>query len=219
MTDIQQLILQCFVIEPEDKAAFKKARKQAKNRRYSERHREENKERCRVWRKNNPEKAKAASEISRAKKPEQYAAVKKLWVSKNRGTLNEQSLAWYRRNKGQAQASNSRCKKRRHNSDPNYRVECSLRSRIYNALKGGRGAKSARTFELLGCTPPEFRAHLEAQFRPGMTWENYGPVWHIDHVRPCASFDLADPAQQRDCFNWSNTQPLFAEENLKKGSR
>lgn len=52
-----------------------------------------------------------------------------------------------------------------------------------------------------------------------MTWENYGPVWHVDHIRPCASFDLQDPAQQRECFNFKNLQPLFAKENLKKGDR
>jgi hypothetical protein len=52
-----------------------------------------------------------------------------------------------------------------------------------------------------------------------MTWENYGPVWHVDHIRPCASFDLTDPAQQRECFHFSNLQPLFAAENLAKGDK
>ena len=61
--------------------------------------------------------------------------------------------------------------------------------------------------------------HLEAQFKPGMTWDNYGlKGWHVDHIRPCASFDLRDPEQQRRCFHYTNLQPLWAEENLKKGS-
>ena len=54
------------------------------------------------------------------------------------------------------------------------------------------------------------------QFREGMTLENHGPVWHIDHIRPCASFDLTDKAQAAACFHYSNLQPLFAEENLAK---
>jgi hypothetical protein len=57
------------------------------------------------------------------------------------------------------------------------------------------------------------------RFRPGMTWENYGPVWHVDHIKPCAKFDLTDPDQQRACFHFSNLQPLFADENLRKGGR
>lgn len=100
--------------------------------------------------------------------------------------------------------------------DPFYRAKQNLRSRIYRALKGGE-KKSAKTFVLLGCSPEHLKTHIEKQFRLGMNWGNYGSVWHIDHVRPCANFDLSDPAQQRDCFHFSNLQPLFAKENLSKG--
>lgn len=65
----------------------------------------------------------------------------------------------------------------------------------------------------------ELRIHLESKFKPGMSWKNYGPVWHIDHIKPCAKFDLTDPAQQRECFHWTNLQPLFALENLQKSDK
>ena len=104
--------------------------------------------------------------------------------------------------------------RQRRASDPGYRLRWYLRNRVRGALQ--KGSKSAPTLALLGCTIPEWRVHLEALFRPGMTWENYGPVWHVDHRKPCASFDLTDPAQQRACFHYTNTQPLFAAENLKK---
>ena len=60
--------------------------------------------------------------------------------------------------------------------------------------------------------------HLEKSFKPGMTRENYGK-WHIDHIRPCSSFDLSKPEEQSICFHYSNLMPLWAEENLKKGSK
>jgi hypothetical protein len=102
-------------------------------------------------------------------------------------------------------------------NDPIHRLKHYTRSRIRIALKGNR--KSGRTPALLGCSIAQLVTWLESQFRPGMTWDNYGPVWHVDHKRPCASFDLADPEQQKACFNYQNLQPLFAEENLSKHAK
>ena len=51
-----------------------------------------------------------------------------------------------------------------------------------------------------------------------MTRENYG-LWHVDHIKACAKFNLADPAQQRDCCHWSNLQPLEATKNMRKGAQ
>lgn len=97
------------------------------------------------------------------------------------------------------------------------RLADSLRSRIYLALRGI--SKSTNSMNLLGCSFSDVWTHLESKFVPGMTRDNYGPVWHVDHIRPCASFDLTDPAQQRECFHYTNLQPLFVLDNLKKGSR
>lgn len=90
-----------------------------------------------------------------------------------------------------------------------------LRRRLRKALKGE--VKSERTIFLLGCPVAWLELHIESLFKPGMTWENYGSVWHIDHIRPCANFNLTDSEHQRWCFHWTNLQPLFAEENRKKG--
>lgn len=106
---------------------------------------------------------------------------------------------------------------RRLANDPAYRMQNALAARIRGALKTG-GVKAARTAELIGCSVAELRAHLERQFSAGMTWENWGK-WHIDHKRPCASFDLTDPAQQRQCFHFSNLQPLWAADNIRKSDR
>jgi hypothetical protein len=92
-----------------------------------------------------------------------------------------------------------------------------LRGRIRAALKGE--SKSARTIELLGCSIDQFRRYLESQFRDGMTWGNSGWYWHIDHKRPCASFDLRRAEDQRACFHFTNLQPLTALENMRKGAR
>jgi hypothetical protein len=51
-----------------------------------------------------------------------------------------------------------------------------------------------------------------------MNWENQGE-WHIDHILPCASFDLTKEEEQRKCFHYTNLQPLWAKDNMIKGSK
>ena len=106
--------------------------------------------------------------------------------------------------------------KRRKSEDPAFKLLLNMRSRVYSVLNGT--SKHAPTLELLGCTPEHFRFHLEQQFTEGMTWDNYGE-WHLDHVIPCAAFDQTDPEHQKQCWHWSNYQPLWAFDNLSKGDK
>jgi hypothetical protein len=69
---------------------------------------------------------------------------------------------------------------------------------------------------LLGCDYDFVRDWLESQFTDDMTFENHGEVWHIDHVIPCAKFDMTDDDDKHRCFNWTNLQPLLAMDNLRK---
>ena len=107
-------------------------------------------------------------------------------------------------------------------TDLNFKILCNLRTRILGALK--RNSKSASTKELLGCTIAQLKQHLKSQFTKGMTWKNHGngwlgkKEWHIDHIIPCASFDLSKASEQKECFHYSNLQPLWALDNLIKGS-
>ena len=107
---------------------------------------------------------------------------------------------------------------RRYHTDPAFRMLKIMRSRIYAALKAHGAAKRSRTVEYIGCTPDELRAHLEKQFTGDMSWSNHGQLWHVDHIRPCASYDHTDDAQVRKCHHYSNLQPMLGPENLSKGS-
>lgn len=51
-----------------------------------------------------------------------------------------------------------------------------------------------------------------------MSWDNYGE-WHLDHVKPCASFDLSNQNDVQICFNWKNYQPLWRSDNIIKGNK
>lgn len=94
-----------------------------------------------------------------------------------------------------------------------FKILCNLRIRIWKVLKGIN--KSNSTIKLLGCSINQLKQHLEQQFTKGMSWKNYGR-WHIDHIKPCVSFDLNKVDEQKKCFNYKNLQPLWARDNLSK---
>lgn len=103
-------------------------------------------------------------------------------------------------------------------TNTNYMVRHKISGRIRTALKEGYGEKSRTScLEYIGCSIPQLRKHLESQFTDGMTWDNHGE-WHIDHIKPCAAFDLSNEDEQLQCFHYSNVQPLWADDNLKKGA-
>ena len=98
---------------------------------------------------------------------------------------------------------------------PAERVKDSLSARLRTLLFNSAAVKAGQIERICGCTREQLAAHLEAKFTEGMSWDNYAE-WHIDHIRPCASFDLTDETQQRECFHFSNLQPLWALDNLLK---
>ena len=83
------------------------------------------------------------------------------------------------------------------------------------ALNGN--PKLETTMKLVGCSIDKLKQHLEKQFKKRMSWDNYGlGGWEIDHIKPCAKFDLSKPEEQRKCFHYTNLQPLWAIDNKIK---
>lgn len=110
--------------------------------------------------------------------------------------------------------------RKKYNEDINFRLTNNLRARIWQAIfkpsKGGR--KYFKFNEIIGCSKDFLKQYLESKFIEGMSWSNYGE-WHIDHIRPCALFDLTDTEQQKQCFHYSNLQPLWAHDNFVKNKK
>jgi len=70
---------------------------------------------------------------------------------------------------------------------------------------------------ILGCSIQKYRDYLESKFKPGMNWNNHKfKGWHIDHIIPVCAFDLTKENEIRRCFHYTNTQPLWWWENIKK---
>ena len=153
------------------------------------------------WHKNNPEHVKKYKREYYHKNKEQELAACKRYYQKNKDIIIKRVY---------------KHKKRRLQHDPIFRITENLRRRLNHALAGT--SKSQETMELLGCSPEELKQYLEQQFQDGMTFENYGE-WQIDHIKPCSKFDLSQPKQQRECFHYSNLQPLWKRDNLRKSNK
>src|ERR1700730_11302536 len=102
-----------------------------------------------------------------------------------------------------------RYKAERKATDPRFALTENLRSKLSAAVKSQSGSVS----DLIGCSMEFFRSYLATCFKAGMSWETYGKVWHLDHKRPVATFDLLDPIQLRECFHYTNMRPRFASLN------
>lgn len=164
-------------------------------------------------------------EKSRVKSLARYYKTGKIWVSENRNRVKMNWDCWIQKNYGsEAEYMRQRrpqirewergYKKKKYHSDPIFKLKVWARNAVNKILRPG--TKFGRSLEYLGCSPEEYKQHLESKFLFGMTWDNHGTVWHIDHIRPIASFDLSKESDIRTCCHFSNHQPLFAKDNLQK---
>lgn len=101
---------------------------------------------------------------------------------------------------------------------PRYKLNTTIKTGIWKALNGERSGDWPK---LVGYTVDDLIKHLEKQFQPGMTWENYGRAWHIDHIIPQSVFNYenSNDIDFRRCWALENLQPLWAMENMKKNAK
>jgi len=141
----------------------------------------------------------------------------KNYYLRNRDKILKRQKTYYR-NKAFVDKRNKYIRKK-YKTDVNYYLKRTISSRIRIAIKYySVGKKYKTTEQILGCSVEKARSHIEKQFLNGMSWKNRH-LWHIDHKIPCASFDLTKKSEQKKCFHFSNLQPLWAKDNLRKGHR
>lgn len=160
-------------------------------------------------------KNKQSAEHYRQNK-EQYCARGKKYFESNRERRRATNRSWYEKNRERKRACAKIWRDTPGEFQLNRRISTNLRCRVWHALKGK--TKGASLMSLVGCTINQLRAHLENRFQSGMSWKNYGE-WEIDHIKPCAKFDLRCARQQKLCFHFSNLQPLWRVENMQKGAK
>jgi membrane-associated HD superfamily phosphohydrolase len=159
----------------------------------------------------------------------------KKWREKNKEYMSVKSKKWYEQNKEHRKEYLKEYREKnidkirqikrdyernRKSRDPLYKLINNFRTAIYQVLKENNIQKNGHYFDILQYTPDELIFHLENQFKDGMTWDNYGE-WHVDHIKAIASYNIQEigDSEFMECWSLENLQPLWGEENIRKGSR
>lgn len=150
---------------------------------------------------------------------ESYLAGMKRWRENNKERVAELNRKWMAENKEKFRENQRNYQNNRLATDPAYRLIHLLRSRMAGAMRVKSAKKLDSTINLLGCTPSEFKKHLESQFDSNMSWGNYGDYWEVDHIMPIDSFDILKEEEQFAAFNYKNCRPLECEENKRKSNK
>ena len=195
------------------------------------------KARRKTWEKANKEKLKLQKKIYREANKDKIEKYQKNYRQINKDKLKEFSKNWIQNNKDRyylvkktyRQKNADKIKfwqdshrnylriyqNNRYKTNIQYKLSESLRSRLRSALKNNQKIGSA--VKDLGCSIDELKVYLESKFLPGMSWNNWThDGWHIDHIKPLASFDLTDRNQLLQACHYSNLQPLWAKDNICK---
>jgi hypothetical protein len=155
---------------------------------------------------NRTEKRKQANKkhnkIYREQHKEELAKKNKEWRIKNKDLVREKDTAKVRK---------------KLDTDPLFKLAFNLRSRIRIAVR--KNYKSGSAVKDLGCSVTFLKQYLESKFYGNMTWDNWGKVWELDHIKPLFLFDLTDQEQFKQAVRYTNLQPLTIPDHKKKTAK
>lgn len=135
--------------------------------------------------------------------------------NKNRESRAEYMREWRKKHPGMAYEYYRRTLK----NNINFKLGWLLRARIRWSIKNAKTTKCEKSLRLIGTTIQGARKHIEEKFKPDMNWQNHGKIWQIDHILPISRFNLSDPIEQRKAFHYTNLQPLYTQDNLRKSNK
>lgn len=178
-------------------------------REYNKKNRTQINAKVREYNKLHKEEKRKYNKEYHAKNKEKIKQQKSEYIKNNYEKVQKSWANFYQKNKSKRRAYEAQKRK----NDPLYRLASNCRRRLNSVLK----YKYKNSYEYIGCDYKHLKNYLESRFKPGMTWDNYGTYWHIDHIIP-----LSSAKTEKELYklcHYTNLQPLEAKENLRKGNR
>ena len=161
---------------------------------------------------------------------EKYAIKNKIWYENNKNEHNKKQNQYGKNNPEVRRKATAKYlknnpeyynqyRRNRYHTDPQFKLRIILGNRLNEVLNKNETSKTSNIIILLGCSLNDLKYYIETQFKLEMNWNNHGTYWEIDHIVPCDSFDLTDIEQQKQCFHYTNLQPLTKVENRIKSNK
>jgi hypothetical protein len=188
------------------------------------RYRQENKEKIsssnKRYYQENKEKVISSNKRYRQENKEKVISLNERYRQENKEKISSSNKRYYQENKEKIVQQKVVYKRNLRKTNPAYKIRTNISRCINKALRKQSSTKDGSCLSKFPYTMIELRQHLEAQFQPGMSWENYGQ-WHIDHIIPQSKllYTSMDDENFKKCWALENLQPLWAVDNLKKGSK
>lgn len=206
------------------KAYIKAYNDSTKNKRkdYNEFNKERIKQRKKVYNEVNKEKIKIQTKFYRKTNKDKIKLKRngyhKNYYKNNKEMINTKRRVYVDKNRNKIRNRHKNYCNHRRKTDIQFKLQATLRSRLHSAVKDNR--KKGSAVKDLGCTIEQLKQYLESKFQLGMSWDNWTiDGWHIDHIKPLASFDLTDRNQLLEACHYTNLQPLWAKDNLIKSDK
>lgn len=175
-------------------------------------------ERSKRWAIKNPQKVKEKQKRYRQRHKEKIREAYRIWRTENKEKAAEATRNWKKKNRERVLSNKRIRNKTCYLLNPNHKLRVLLRSRLRLAIK--KKQKKGSAVKMLQCTIEELKLHLESKFQTGMNWNNWSRKgWHIDHIKPLSSFNLEDEKELAEACHYTNLQPLWAIDNLKKTNK
>lgn len=109
-------------------------------------------------------------------------------------------------------------KRLRWKTDLNFKLKELIRNRMNLALK--HECRNSSSWSYIQCNLDEFKFYIQSKFQDEMSWNNHGlKGWHIDHIKPLSSFNLKNETELKQAWHYTNLQPLWALDNIRKGAK
>lgn len=190
-------------------------------RNYYLKNKEKIKARANLYYKNNKDRVLKNFKKYRTKNKKKLSLSQKEYYQKNKIKLKQKMKQYREFNKekiykGRNKKNRNKWLKNKRKKDILFNLKISCRNRTLRFLKSRNLTKKLKFSEYIGCSTIELKIHLEKQFTEGMTWENQGK-WHIDHIIPLSSAKTEE--QIYKLLHYTNLQPLWAKDNIKKASK
>ena len=184
---------------------------------YREKNREKEVERSKKYRENNSEKIKESQKLYYWCNREKRLENREKWFEKNKEKATKTQQNYLKNNKEKINTNRRKNHHKKYQTDVLYKLKVNVRNRVKMFLKSKNfDLDINRIYDIVGCSPEELRDYLSTKFTEGMLWENYGE-WHIDHIIPISSANTKDDVYRLS--HYTNLQPLWKEDNLKKGNK